>query len=116
MQVPTKQDVVQGGEIRKELNVLKHAGHTEPGDLVWFHGEQAGSFEVDGTLLGPIHAIQTVEDRRLAGAIWADNRKQFTLVDIKTDAIHGDNACERQSHPIEYQQGITHDSQRFRRL
>ena len=60
--------------------------------------------------------LMELEDRRLAGAVRADDGEQLAFGDLERDVIDGLDALERQADGVHLEQGSAHDNHRFRRL
>src|SRR6185312_5990176 len=58
------------------------------------------------SLLRMVEAVNDVEHRRLAGAVRADDRADFSLADVEGDAAHRLHAAERERHVLHRQEHI----------
>jgi hypothetical protein len=89
--VAAGEDVVEHRHVREEGDVLEGAGDAQLGGLVGLHPHDRLALPADVALLGPVHLVDAVEDRRLAGAVGADDREQLALVDVErhpVDRLH----------------------------
>ena len=55
--------------------------------------------DVDGAGVGLVHAVQRLHQRRLAGAVLADDRVDGAGADVEVDVVVGDHAGNRFSIP-----------------
>ena len=70
--------------------MLKGPGKADPRDLVWLASNDICAAETD-IALTPIDSIHAIEDAGLAGAIWSDQREQFTCLKAERDLVeHGE--------------------------
>jgi hypothetical protein len=113
--VAAQQQVVEHGEVLEQLDVLEGAGHAGAGDAVGLEPDEVAAGEADGALLGPVQARQAVEQRRLAGAVGADDGQQLVRADLERHRPQGPEAGEAQVQVVDLEQRSGHDSHRFRR-
>src|SRR4029077_6791680 len=83
----------------EELAMLKGPGKADPRDLVWLAADDICAPGKDITLT-PIDSIHAVEDAGLAGAIWSDQREQFTSVNAERDPVEHGEAAEAQRQAL----------------
>jgi hypothetical protein len=114
--VAAEQQVVEHGHLREQLDVLERAGNPQLGDLVGTQTLDALALPADVADLRDVHLADRVEDRRLAGAVRPDDRKQLTFVDGERDVVDRHDAPKPQLNPVNDQQFIVHDNHRLRRL
>jgi hypothetical protein len=62
------------------------------------HPEDVGALESNRPLLRAVHTVQAVEDRRLAGAVRADDREQLVVIDVECDVLQRRHAAEPKGH------------------
>ena len=77
--------VVADGEPGEQLDALEGAGQPQPGAAELRHAGQVVTVEVDLTPVGGLDAREAVEQRRLAGAVGADERDQLAGLDRHAD-------------------------------
>ena len=97
-------DVLGHGEIGEGLELLEGARDAAAGDAV---GPQAGDLaavEEDAAGVGRLEAGDQVEQRRLAGAVGADDAEDLALVDIEGDVGVGGEAAEALGHAFDVEQ------------
>ena len=84
--------------VGEQLDALERAPDAAPGPLV--HGEPGDvvAVELDGAAVAAEHPEQAVEERRLAGAVRADEADPLALVDVDVDAVERDDAGEPLRH------------------
>jgi hypothetical protein len=56
--------------------------------------EDRATVDQDGAGARPVHARDDVEKRRLAGAIWPDERHDLARLDVKRDAVESNHSTE----------------------
>ena len=61
--------------------------------------------EAHPAAVGLQHPEQAVEERRLAGAVRADEPDDLTLVDVEADAVERGDTRERLGHVVRNEQG-----------
>src|SRR5262249_18895166 len=92
--VPTEHDIVEHGQPAEQGDVLERARDTEPGDLRWPSVRDVAVLEQDGAAIGLVEAADHVEQRRLAGAVRADNRDDFAAAHRDRDILDRAHAAE----------------------
>jgi hypothetical protein len=85
--------------LREELAMLKGPGKADPRDLVWLASNDICAAETD-IALTPIDSIHAIEDAGLAGAIWSDQREQFTCLKAERDLVEHGEAPEAQRQAL----------------
>src|SRR5262249_5604202 len=87
-------DVLPDGEARHEHEVLVH--HAEPVlDRVLGPRERgAPAIDQDLALVRPVEAVEDLHERRLAGAVLADEGVDLALADGEVDAVVREDARE----------------------
>ena len=87
-------DVLDHGQAPEDAGDLERAPDATAADLV---GRQPADFftpERDAAELVAQVAGDQVEQRRLSGAVWADDRAKITIRDRKVQAVHGAHTAE----------------------
>ena len=69
--MPPQHQVIHGGHVRKELDILEGAGNPDPGHPVRFQGSNVLIFEKYLSPAGFVDAADTVEDGGLSRLRWA---------------------------------------------
>jgi hypothetical protein len=92
------ENVFEGGHVLEEPDVLEGAADPTLGDRVRRPPRQVFTGEDDLALRGLVHARDHVEERRLAGAVGADEANDRPLRDHEVDVRHGDEAAELLAH------------------
>src|SRR5205085_7182654 len=67
--------------------------------------EQALAVERDLARVRPVEPGDQVEERRLAGAVRADQPADLAALDAERDVVDGDDAAEAPRHVLEREQG-----------
>ena len=93
------EDVLECGHVLEEPDVLEGAADPALGDRVRRLPRQVLTGEDDLPLRRLVHAGDHVEERRLAGAVRADQADDRALRDHEVDVRHGDEAAELLAHP-----------------
>ena len=94
MAVPADQQVLQQRGVGEQLDVLERARDAEAGDPVRRDVGDVLVLEDQPARRRLIDAADQVEDRRLAGAVRADDREHLALLHLEADRIHGADAAE----------------------
>ena len=99
----TDQDVVAHRHGLEQGKILKRPTDPETGNAMARQLQQTLACEVNGAGAGLIEAAQTIEERRLAGAVRADQAADLPGLDIERDIVEGHDPAEahRQSFDAE---------------
>ena len=94
-------DVLEHGEVVGEHEVLEH--HADPGlDRVGRRVQgDLGAVDLDGARVGRLDAVEDLHQRRLAGAVLADDRVDGAAPDVDVDVVVGDHAGEPLADPAQ---------------
>ena len=87
-------NVVGDRELGKDLGDLERARHAAPHALVGRERGDVASLEPDRARGRREQAADQVEERRLAGAVRADDRAQFAGLDGQRHVVDGDQAAK----------------------
>jgi hypothetical protein len=98
--------VVDHRQVREEPEVLERARHPEPRHGRRRAADQVLAFQADRALLGPVDAVDAVEDRGLAGAVGPDHREHLAGPDLERDAVERGHAAEPQRHVLDREQRL----------
>ena len=90
--------VLLDGHRAPELQVLEGPRDAEPRTQVRRRVGQRPRVEIDRPAVGPHHAGDAVEHRRLACAVGADQAEDLAAVQVERDAVEGDDASEADGH------------------
>ena len=98
-------DVLGDRHHRDEHEVLVH--HADPGlDRVLRGGERDRlAVEQDLARVGLVEPVEDVHQRRLAGAVLAEQRVHLALRQLEVDVVVGDDARERLRDPAHLEDG-----------
>jgi hypothetical protein len=95
--------VFQHGQVEEDLRRLEHAGDAELVDLVRRLAGQRVAVEDHGAAVRLQAADADIEQRRLAGAVRADDRVRFALADVEVDIGEGVQAGKALVHVVDVQ-------------
>ncbi len=56
--------------------------------------------------VGPVEPVEDVHQRRLAGAVLAEERVHFALAELEVDVVVGDDAGELLRDPAHLEHGV----------
>src|SRR5882724_11997425 len=84
--VAPEQDVVEHGHLAKQLDELEAARDAGGGHAVRRQPREGGALEGDAAPGRRVEAAHAVQQRRLAGAVGADERGKRALLDCEADA------------------------------
>ncbi len=87
-------DVVQRRELAEQLDVLEGPGNAGLGHLVRAVVGDVRVVQVDAPVVGVVELVDAVQQARLAGAVRADQRDEFVLLDLEVDAVERQNVAE----------------------
>jgi hypothetical protein len=87
-------DVVAHRLAREQRQVLEGAGDADLGDAVCRPIEQRAALEPDVAAVRRIEAGEAVEQRRLAGAVWANEAKDAAFFEVEGNPVERDDAAE----------------------
>ena len=103
--VRAHQDVLGDREALKQLDVLERPGDSAPHDAAGPDADQALAFEADVAGLRRVEPRDHVEDRRLAGAVRADQTDDLALGDRERDGVECDDPAEALADVVDLEQG-----------
>src|SRR5437773_1758038 len=92
--VDADHDVLEHGQRREEGEVLERPPDAELRDPMGRQPEDRTAVEADITLVGRGEAAQAVEERRLAGAVRADEADDLPRVHVEGDGVEREDAAE----------------------
>src|SRR5438046_514955 len=95
--VHADQNVLDRGHVAEEPDVLERPADAERGDLIGTETDERAALPRHGAGVGGVEAGEDVEQRRLAGAVGADDRGDPT-VEREIDAVDGGEAAEPLGH------------------
>ena len=98
-------NVVEHREIGKQRDVLEGAADADLGDPVRRARQDARAFHQDIAGARLIESGETVEQRRLAGAVRSDQAEDCALVHVEGHAIQRDDAAEHDADVANREQG-----------
>jgi hypothetical protein len=101
-------DVLRDGERGEQREVLERTRDSELGDAVRGHGEQVLAREGDAPRGRLVEAAETVEQRRLARTVGADEGADLSLLDLERQVCEREDPAELDSHVLDSQQ--SHDA------
>jgi hypothetical protein len=84
MAMPADQQILQQRGVGEQLDILEGPRDAQAGDGVWRRAGDVLAVEHQLAFGGVIDPADQIEDRRLAGAIGADDRKHLALLDIES--------------------------------
>jgi len=82
------QEIFEHREILERTRYLKRAPDAGDATGAGRRARDVLAVEMHGAGIGPQHAGDEIEQRRLAGAVWSDDAKRFAARDFKRDAVH----------------------------
>src|SRR5215208_1486295 len=94
--VAADEHVLADGHVREQREVLERPRDPTVHDAVRADAQHVVAVEDDATGVGPVHARDDVERRRLAGAVRADQADDLALSDAEADVVERDDAPEPQ--------------------
>src|SRR3954447_2284426 len=90
---------------REELDVLERPSDPFADDAVRRRAKQAGTVEGDRSPVRPIEPGDQVEQRRLAGAVRADQPRDLAALDRKGNVVHRDHPAEAAADMLDGEKG-----------
>src|SRR5437762_11821304 len=93
-------------ERREEREVLEGAADAEGGDAVRRQPQQRAAAEADVAALRRVEPAQAIEERRLPGAVGADEPDDLAVGHVERDAVERDNAPEAHGEVADGQNGL----------
>ena len=97
-------DVFKHRDGPKQRQILESAGDAESRDLVSGRRQQGPALKANSAGLGPVEARQTIEKRRLAGAVWTDEPAYLSAGHGKGNIVERDNAAEAHRYALDDKQ------------
>ena len=97
--------VLEHGHRAEQLDVLERARDPAPDDPVRRRAQQALAVEDDLALVRLVQPRDQVEERRLAGAVRADQADDLALADVERDVVDRDDPAEPPRHVLDREQG-----------
>src|SRR3954469_4240523 len=92
--VEAGEHVLEQGKLLEEADFLEGAGDAKPRTLVCRQPDQVGLVEGERAGIGLIDAGEEVQERRLAGAVGADQREDRAGRDVQRHVVHRAHAAE----------------------
>src|SRR5262249_45202268 len=89
-----RQEVLEGAQPREHAHELEGAAHAEPRHAMGGHARHLAAVEGDAALVWREIARDAVEQRRLAGAVGADQAHQLSRLHLEIDTVDGGDAEE----------------------
>src|SRR5262249_1522144 len=105
LQQATGHEVVEHAHALEERDVLKRAGNTELGHVGCGQARAITPLEQDAAFVRMVEAADDVQERRLAGAVGADDREDLSALDVQADIAQGEQRAEAHAHTFHLQQG-----------
>jgi hypothetical protein len=102
--VAAELDVVAHAHRPEQRQVLERAPDAERRDPVRRRLEQRPALERDPPIAERVEARQAVEQRRLAGAVRADQAEDVAACDDERHPVEGDDAAETDRHVLDLEQ------------
>ena len=87
-------DVFEYGHFAEETCVLKRSSDAEGGDAVRLPAGNVGAADRHAALAGPADSADRVEQRRLAGTVGADQRRQRSAREREAHVVHRNEPAE----------------------
>src|SRR2546425_721257 len=105
-----EEDVLAHGELREDADVLECPSDTEARDAMGGLSHQLRAKHPNRPRGGLEHARDEVEDRRLPGAVGADQAHDLPLLDVDVKAVDGGQPAEpaRESANFQNQSAVAH--------
>ena len=103
------EDIVQDGQTRKDAEVLKGPGDSQPGHLVGGQPGDINAFEADGPGVGADDPGEAVDEGGFAGAVGADERSDLPRRDAERHVSQGRQAAEIFAEVGNLQQVFAHE-------
>ena len=72
------QQVLQYAGVLEQLDVLERTGYAKLGNLFGLHRSDVVPVKVQRATSGLVESADQIKDRRLAGAVWANNGKYLS--------------------------------------
>jgi len=98
-------DVVHHRKVRKQRDVLEGAADADLGDPVRRPRQDARALHQDVAGRRLVEPRQAVEERRLAGAVGADQSEDLALVHVEGHTVERNDAAEHDADVANREQG-----------
>ena len=102
--VATEHQVGNHIEVREQPDVLERAGDALGHGEGRLGADDLDAVDLDRALLWPVHRVEAVEDRRLAGPIRTDHGKEFVAPDREAHAVDRGHPAEAHRDPVDDEQ------------
>ena len=103
--VAAQHDIFHGGHVGEQLDVLKGAGDTQPGDLIRAQALDVLPAEPDDAVIWAVDAVDAVEKRGLAGAVGADNGENLFFLHLERNTLQGVQPSEGNGEVFDAEEG-----------
>ena len=113
MHMAAKQEILQHGRVLEQLDVLKGPRDAPPGDLVRRHPRDVLVAEDEPAMARLVDPAHQVEDRRLAGAVGADDREHLARLDLEAHILQRLDASEVDAEALGPEEGHRSRSDRM---
>ena len=111
--VAAEQEVLEHGGVLEQLDVLEGPRDPAPGDLVGRHARDVLAVEDQASGRWLVDARDQVEDRRLPGAVGADDREDLAGLDREAHPVDGPDAAEAHPEVVDREEAHRRRSERM---
>ena len=108
MRLHRERDIVERGEIAEQRRDLERARQPEMAAAIGRQRADVAAVEADAAALRRDFAGEEADQRRLAGAVRADDGVEFAARNIERDGVGGDDAAEALGQAFDLQQRFGH--------
>src|SRR5271163_1053717 len=105
-QIPAGHDVVKRRHALEQRDILERARDALRRRLIGLHPRARPATPANRAFLRVVEAVDHIEHRGLAGAVWADDRPDFSFADIERYVGDRSHAAERKRDVLDRQQGV----------
>ena len=99
-----QRDVLGDGQRLEQRKVLEHHADAEPARLRRVGDRHRLAFPEDAALVRRKRAVEHLHQRRLAGAVLAEQRVDLAVADIEADVVAGRERAEALGQPLRREQ------------
>ena len=106
--LPSEEDVGLDAQVRREVELLVDHAHARATGDERTAARKRIAGECDRAGVRTVHAREHLHERALAGAVFADERVDFTRADLEVDVVERDGRPEALRHRRHPEEGVRH--------
>jgi hypothetical protein len=103
----TEQEIIHGGKMCEQFDILKGSGDTAFGGLVRFLSHHFHALKPDTALGRSVYSGYAIKNSGFPRSVWADDRKNGAIIHVHGHTTESGQATKRNAQVIYRQNGHT---------